>query len=432
MLKSEGLANIARTLGNPHFRTFQIGRTCALITMWMYRMAVAWMVWETTHSATWLGIIGFLDMGPSVVISPIAGALADRVDRMTLLRATQAILMAQAVCLSLLITYDLVGIGILAVLSFTYGVATAIQQPCLHAVVPSLVPKEQLTAAFGINSVLFNLSRFVGPMVAGVIISLWGTGPAIFGNAIGNACFSICLMTMQAVSADIGRKNQRERRHNLLGDMREGFRYAARHPGIGPMLLILILLATLTFPLTQLLPGFADGVFHEGAHGLAWMIALQGIGAVVQSAYLAHRPGIRGLTSYVIVNIFIIGLGFIALTATGDFWFGAAAVFVAGFASAANRVGSLTLLQYATEGDMRGRVSSFYGAIYHGGPALGSLLIGALSDVFGIRLTVGCVGLLALAVWAWTFSIRHRLAPALETAPAEDDGAAPAAARAAQ
>ena len=110
MFKSEGLANIARTLANPHFRTFQIGRTCSLITMWMYRMSVAWMVWETTHSATWLGIIGFLDLGPSVVISPFAGVLADRFDLMTLLRITQALLMAQAVCLSLLIMFDLVGI----------------------------------------------------------------------------------------------------------------------------------------------------------------------------------------------------------------------------------------------------------------------------------------------------------------------------------
>ena len=114
MLRSEGLADIARTLRHPHFGLFQLGRTCFLTTAWMYRLSMAWLVWQMTESTTWLGIIGFADLAPSVIISPLAGTLADRVDRLKILRVTQALHLAHAVALTALVYLDMLTIWILA------------------------------------------------------------------------------------------------------------------------------------------------------------------------------------------------------------------------------------------------------------------------------------------------------------------------------
>ena len=416
MIKSQGLAVVLRTLGNADYRTYQIGRTAGLITMWMYRMAIAWMVWDMTQSTTWLGIFGFLDQAPSFLVTPLAGALADRMDRMTLLRRSQALLMLLTVSMSLLLYFDAMGIELLAVMAFLYGTISAVQQPASHSIVPSLVPKEDLGTAFALNAMLFNVSRFAGPLMAGATIILWGTGPTIFFNTVGNGIFAVCLILMQNRHEGIGRRNQQVgKKGNLLHDVKDGLVYAARHPGLGPLLLILTFVSVLTFPLQQMLPGIADGVFGEGAQGLALMTALLGTGAMLQSAYMAQRGGVEGLTRYVGTNILIVGIAFVALTATANYWIGLASVFVVGIGMVANRIGIMTLLQNGAEPGMRGRVASFYGVLFQIGPAVGSLLIGSLGDIFGIRTMIVVVGFLTIGVWLWSLSLRSRIERSLET-----------------
>lgn len=435
MIRSEGFADIARTLRHPHFGLFQLGRTCFLTTAWMYRLAMAWMVWQMTESTTWLGIIGFFDLAPSIVISPLAGTLADRMDRLKILRWTQALHLVHAVALTVLVHFDMLTIWILAGFALYSGIVSAAQQPTVHAVVPSLVPKKDLTTAFGLNSLLFNLSRFVGPMIAGFVISLWGTAPAILCNTVGVAVFSGCLILMHAEYSEAHRKPGHDQTHgSLLGGLKEGILYAARHPGIGPMLFIMILVSVLTFPIVQLLPGFADGVFKAGANGLAWMLAALGVGAILQGMYLAQRGPITGLTTLVCHNVLLSGIAFVALTITGDYWIGLTATFLIGITNGASRIGALTLLQNATEPHMRGRISSFYGTLYHAGPAFGSLVMGALGDIFGIRTTIFAVGILTCGVWIWALYLRGRMAPALEViaADAPPEGQAAATPRAAQ
>lgn len=422
MIKSEGLAAVSRTLGNRDYRTYQIGRTSGLTTLWMYRMAIAWMVWDMTQSTTWLGIFGFLDQAPAFFVTPLAGALADRMDRMTLLRRSQALLMLLTLAMSLLLYFDAMSIELLALLAFLYGSLYAVQQPASHSIVPSLVPKDDLSTAFALNAMLFNASRFVGPLVAGFTIVAWGTGPTIFFNTIGNGIFTICLLVMQTKNDGIGRRNQQGgHRGNILRDIKDGMAYAAHHPGLGPLLLILMFVSILTFPLQQMLPGIADGVFGEGAHGLALMTAMLGTGAMIQSAYMAQRARIEGLTRFVGTNILVVGIAFVALTATPNYWVGVASVFVVGIGMVANRIGIMTLLQNGSAPGMRGRVASFYGVLFQIGPAIGSLLIGSLADVFGLRVMIVVVGFLTVGVWLWSLTLRSQIERSLETPPAEDE-----------
>ena len=416
MHRSEGLKNIARTLRNPHYRTFTIGKFSSQMTLWMYRMAIGWMVWEMTHSAAWLGIFGFIDYAPAMFVTPLAGAYCDRVDRMKFLRVTQGLLVVHALALSFVIFYEVVTIELLALLTLIFGIITAAQMPASQAIVPNLVPRDCLTSAYGLNSLIMNVSRFAGPTAAGFMMAAWGAGPVIFANAIGAGVFSVCLALMTLEIKEGYKKGS----VSLVADIREGLGYVRRHEGLGPMLLILVMLSILTFPIIQLLPSFAGGVFNAGPEGLSWLIATLSAGAFCQASYLASRGAITGLTAYIIKNILVMGLGFVLLTLTDNFWFGLFGVFVIGVATSADKAGALTLIQYATDGDMRGRVASFFSVIHHGGPAIGSVLLGVCGDLFGIRPTIAAAGLLTVAVWAWAVYKTPTMGPALEAGPRDE------------
>jgi MFS family permease len=414
MASFSGFQGVRSALSHPHYRRFQFGRFFSQTTTWMYRMTVAWLVWQLTESASWLGIFGFIDHAPALLVSPFAGVLADRYDRMKQLRITQGILLAQAVVLSLCIHFDYVSVAGLACFSLFNAVVNAIQQPATQSIVPNLVPRKDLPTAYGINSLTFNLSRFTGPMVGGFVITTWGTSPAIFGNALGAAIFSLCLATMHEQFTQNIASTKMVRDQNMMRDMRDGVRYLFGHPGLRPLVGIIFFLAFLTFNLIQFLPGFAEGVFKMGAHGLSWMIALIGTGAMIQGAYLAQRGPIAGLASYVIGNIAVVAAALIGLALAENYWLGLVAVFVIGFGNSGNRVGFQTLLQYSVAPHMRGRVASLFGVIWHIGPALGSLAIGALGELFGIRIAFATIGVLALGVFAWATYCKPTMAPALE------------------
>jgi MFS family permease len=409
---NDGWGNIARAFSNKHYRTYQIGRFVSQITTWMYKVAVGWMAWKLTHSAGWLGFFGFLDQAPALLIMPIAGAVADRTDSLKYMRVTQALLLMQAIGLALLDAFDLLSLSALIVFTLAYGTINAAQQPASQAILPNLMPKNQLTVAYGLNSVLFNVARFMGPMIAGAMISEWGTAPAIFCNAIGAATFQVCLIFMQQDFAMPQRA--RSKSHNMLRDVQDGFYYAIRHKGIGPTMVILSTLSIMPFTVDLLLPSLADGVFHAGAKGLAWMTACIGTGAMVQAMLIARRGDVAGLSGYVIHAIVWLALGFFALAFSGNIWFALACIFTIGVASSATRVGSMTLLQYSVDVNMRGRVASFYGLITHAGPALGALMVGALGDRVGMPVMMAVVGGFTLLVWAWATTKRTDMTAALE------------------
>jgi MFS family permease len=416
MHRPEGLANIVRTLRNPHYRTFTIGKFSSQLTVWMYRMAIGWMVWDMTHSSAWLGLFGFIDYAPAMVVTPLAGAWCDRIDRMKFLRVTQALLLIHALVLSFLISFDYISIELLALLTLVFGIITAAQMPASQAIVPNLVARDCLTTAYGLNSLIMNVSRFMGPMIAGFMMVAWGSGPVILANAVGAGVFSICLAFMTREIKEGFNKSH----GSLIADIREGLGYVRQHEGLGPMLLILVMLSILTFPILQLLPSFAGGVFNAGPEGLSWLIAMLSAGAFCQASYLASRGHIAGLTAYIIKNFLVMGLGFVLLTLTDNFWFGLVGVFVIGVATSADKAGALTLIQYATDGNMRGRVASFFSVIHHGGPAIGSVLLGVSGDLFGIRPTIAAAGILTVAVWAWAVYKMPTMAPALEAGPRDE------------
>jgi predicted MFS family arabinose efflux permease len=382
---------------------------------WLQRVAVGWLTWELTGSATWLGVIAFMDLAPALVVSPIAGAYADRMDRLRFIKLTINLTLLQPVALAVLFYSGAMNIWWLFALSLYHGVINAASLPARLAIVPSLVPRTDLSSAIALNSVIFNLSRFTGPAAAGVIITTAGVGMAFVVNALTFFAFALTLAMLSIATEPAG-----EAKKHILADVAQGFRYMVSHPGIGPLMMLLITSAILARPFIDLLPGFAADVFGRGAEALAWMVSVTGLGAGCGALWLAMRDSIKGLTVIAVSFVLVAGLGLLVFTATDIFWVALPALFVTGSGIAVSAIGVLTLVQSAVAPNMRGRVVSLYGIVFRGGPAFGALAMGWIASEVGLRPPVAGGAALCIVAWAWAIRRLEFIALSLEQLPDGD------------
>ncbi|WP_298374091.1 MFS transporter [Azospirillum sp.] len=390
---------VRRALGNRNYALYTVGNGVSLVGTWVQRIAVGWLMWRMTHSEAWLGGIAFADLFPTVLIGPFGGALADRLDRLRLLKASQLLMLAQSLALFLLTAADAITPFSLFLLTALGGVFNAVNQPARLALVSRLVDAEAMAAAVAINATVFNTARFVGPAVAGAVIAISGVPLAFAVNA---ASFVIYLAILARFR--LPPQPPSPRRHSkILAEISEGVVYAARHPGMGPLFQLLIVGCLAARPAAELLPGFADLVFHAGATGLASMTAAIGIGAVAGGTWMAGRARADGLIDLIFAGTTVMGVSIMLFASTDSFAVALAALVAAGVAMVMSSIGTQTLIQLSVEPSMRGRVLSLYGLIYRGGPALGALLVGTVAERAGLAWPIlvgaGVSTVCGLRIW---------------------------------
>jgi MFS family permease len=398
-------------LRHRNYLIFTLGAAPSLVGGWTQRIALAWLTWELTHSGTWLGLLAFTDLFPTVVITPFAGALADRMDRIKMAMISQVLQLGQAVALSVLTFSGVITIGWILALSLVLGVFTAFNVAARLAMIPNLVEREHLTAAIAFNAAVFNAARFVGPAIGGLLIVTWGVGAAFLFNALTFVGFIVALANIENVTADGGMRRQA----GLFRDVWEGMVYSVRHPGIGPAFITVIATGFALKPFADLLPGFAGPVFGGGAGALAKMTSSIGLGALVSALWLAQRARVAGLTHITIASLGIGGVAILVFTMTTWYWLALVCCFVGGATMTIGGTGTQSLLQNAVEGSMRGRVLSLYGVIFRGVPALGALVIGWISAYIGLPAAVAAGGVVCLIAYAWCMRGRREVARILET-----------------
>ena len=405
-----GFAQILGALKQRNFRIFMTGHLLSQISMWMTRIVAGWQTWELTESATWLGLMGMADLAPTLFIGAITGALADRFDRLTIIRLSQVGTTLFTVALLLLYYQGWLTIELLFAFMLVQGAFMAINLPARLALIPNLIGRENLQPAIAINALVSNGGRFLGPAIGGVIIVNWGIGAAWAACAFGYGMPALTLLLVHSTKEDMKRSGKR-----LLGDVLEGFTYTARHPGIGPLMASLVVTSTFGKPFASLFPGFADEVFHRGADGLAWLTGTVGLGAVLGGLFMAQRTtGVTGLSRVFIAQIGLIGGGLLIFTSNDAFWVAIPICAAVGAASLINGVSAQTLLQHAGDRQMRGRLASLFGMVQRGGQALGSLLLGITADLIGLRWTVAAGGLVCLTFWLWSLRRKTAMAATLE------------------
>jgi MFS family permease len=412
MPSTSGLPALAAALSDRNYRTFTIGNILSHNGTWAQRTAVLWFTWQMTESGFWLGLMTVADLLPVVFIGPVAGAIADRVNLLTMMKITQILAVIQSVALAALTFAGVMTPELLFLLVLTHGVILSFNQPARLALVPHLIHRENLSAAIGINSMTFNSARATGPMISGLLIDGWGIAFAFVFNAISYVWFigTLFLLRLDNPRSTKARTPAREVPREIV----DGFQYAVRHAGIARMLIILGAVSIFGRPYMELLSGFADEVFGRGAEGYALMVSMTGIGALVGGFWLAQRGQVVGLTSRVVVALLLLGLSLIGFAATNLFGFALLCLLITGFAVIITGVGEQTLLQNAVDPAMRGRVMSLYGMIGRGAPAIGAMIMGSLAEVMGFQAPVLAGALLLLGLWWWARRRQDAMAESLE------------------
>jgi MFS family permease len=407
------LGAIPRTLAHRNFGIYIAGISVSLIGTWMQRIGAGWLAWDLSHSGAVLGLVAFADLFPTIVFGPFGGALADRLDRLRMMRITQSLVMLQALSLFALTVSGVITVELLIGLVLVGGLVDGLNQPARLALVPSLVPRSNLATAVAINSIVFNLARFAGPALAGLVIVWWGVGLVFALNALSFLVFLLALARVRLETATPAGQGRR----SMLSAIADGLRYTAGHRGIGPLLLLHAILAVSARPFFELLPGFASEVFERGAPGLAMLGSAVGLGAVAAGLWLAQRSEDSRLTGVALGSSFLVTLSVLAFSLTT--WFGAAVacLTLAGFGMVVAGVGTQTLIQTSVDETMRGRVLSLFGLIFRGGPAVGALLMGAASEVVGLQAPVAAGTVLGLVASILIWRRRGKIAANLDERP---------------
>jgi predicted MFS family arabinose efflux permease len=356
-----------------------------------------------THSASWLGIIACADMLPAVIISPLAGAYSDRMNRLRFIKIAVSLSTVQPLLLTVLYFTGLLNIHIILALALFNATAGALRQSAWHSVIPYLVDRESLPPAVALGSVTFNLSRFIGPAIAGPLIATVGPGYTFLLNLVSLSGYLIGLQFIKLNRQEI--KNPRSGT-SILSETLEGFRYTVRHPGIAPLMFLLLGSSIGQRPFVDLLPGFAAQVFERGPEALGWMVSMVGFGALIGGLFLAMRPSVRG-QSFIAINAILLGaVGLLGFSLSQQFWLALVCLAIAGSSLSLSGVGTMSLVQMAVEDNMRGRVMSIYGLIFRSGPALGTLIMGFAAEYIGLRVPVA-VGA-GVCVFFWAITIRNQ------------------------
>lgn len=407
-----------RALHNHNYRLYATGGVISNTGTWMQRVAQDWLVvLLATNDGTALGITTGLQFLPALLLSPVAGLVADRMPKQRLLQITQAVMGVTALLLGVLTVTGTVQVWHVYVLAFVLGCGSAFDAPARQSFVSEMVEPEDLTNAVGLNSASFNVARLVGPALAGLLIGVLGggvqaTGWVILINAVSYIPVLLALQAM--VVADLYVTPKEEQHKGMIGD---AVRYLRGRPDLMLILCIVFFAGTfgLNFQLTSAL--MATQVFDKGATEYGLLGSALAVGSLSGALLAARRSTVR--LRLVIVSALVFGSVEIVAGLMPTYLTFALVVPLVGLSSLTMMTAANTTMQLATAPGLRGRVMALYLMVFMGGTPLGSPFIGWIGETFGARWTLMTGGgltilgtLLAVALFARS---RRRLADTVVT-----------------
>ena len=397
---------LRRAFSHRNFVIFASGNFPSQIGVWAQRMALGVLAWQMTESPFMLGFLGFVDLIPIILLSYIT----DRFDRLTLAKLIMSMNVLVTATLAILAYSDLLNIHLLLLFAFLTGVDHALFQPVRSVLISALVSRADLTAAIAINGFSWNSARFIGPAIAGIVLKFADANIIFLVNAILYSWFLMSFWVLRLPPQSVRTPSK----IGMKGEIVAGYQYVFRHPVIGPLLAILAFASFLTRPVVELLPGIAEGVFNRGPDGLAWLLSAMGVGAMASGFWIAQRGKIEGLPQ-ITTNTLLSGVLVLILFAYTDrFEVAVLCMAAIGFQYSLYATCIQTMVQSVAEEHMRGRVLALYGVTWIGFAAVGSLVMGALSEWFGLRLPIGAGGVVCLLVWVWASKVQKRVAGELD------------------
>lgn len=377
-----------------NYRLYFAGQSISLIGTWMQKTAVSWVIYTLTHSTFMLGVTLFASQFPSFLLSLFGGVVSDRYNRYRVLLTTQVASMIQATLLTALIFFKHYEVWEILALSVLLGVINAFDVPARQSLVYEMIEdKKDLPNALALNSSMVNLSRLIGPAIAGFVLETMGDDVCFALNAVSFIAVigSLLLMRLPKYVEQVHTKN-------VFGELKEGFAYLKATPSIAFVIVMLGLISLLVLPFNTLIPYYAREVFKGNATTFGVIDSVIGLGAFCGAIFLASLKAGSNLKKILSINTLVFGIGLVLFSHEKLYPLALIFATIAGFGMMSQITISNTLIQTTVEPLMRGRVISFYAMAFFGLQPIGGLLVGSVSKWIGAPDTILAEGIAALLI----------------------------------
>lgn len=391
---------ITRSLRHSNYRRYFSGQLVSLIGSQMAQAAQAWLVWRLTESAFWLGLTQFAMLLPILLFGLYGGSLADRFPRRSLMVVTQSLMLVHALALTLLtLSGHIEAIHVVGLAVF-FGLLNAVDMPVRQAFLSELVPRAELANAVGLNSSMFNFSRFVGPAIAGVVIVAVGEGSVFAVNTLTYVAVLLALWSLNLPKAE-----QRARPHSRI---REGLFYVWEKPLLRRMLLHVGAISLMGSSFVVLMPLFAAERFGGDADLMGWLLGAAGLGSLLGALNLARHQQDVDLSLWVQRFGRMGAIALLGFAALPQLWTALALLVLTGFSVTTVIASTHAYFQVRVDDAYRGRVMALFSVMFVGLMPLGGMLAGTLAEYWHATWTVVSFAVMGLGVSLWYSYARSR------------------------
>jgi predicted MFS family arabinose efflux permease len=374
------------------FRLLWAGAFLSSVGTWIQDVALSWIIHSRLGDPFYLGLRSFAQETPLLAFMLLGGAIADRIDRRLILLSSQWFQMSMAVLLGVLYLTGHLGIAAIVLIAFATGLMQSQSAPTYQAVITSLVPRERIANAVALNSLQFNLSRAIGPVVAGVLLASAGAGWCFAANALSFVGVIAALQTIAFPPPPAGP------RESLGRSLKAGLRHVVETKALRAATLLGAAASFLAFPLVTYLPVIAGDVLRTGASGYSLLLTSFGLGAIVGAISTAQRGHAPGRGRLVLLAFAAFGLVTVGAALSRWQWLSMALLVGSGFALTTAFSTLNSLVQEMAPDPLRGRVLSIFGLAFRGGSPVGSLVAGGLVRGAGAPAVVAAYSAVLLCI----------------------------------
>ncbi|MGA0062153.1 MAG: MFS transporter [Candidatus Planktophila sp.] len=379
-----------RSFRHRNFRILFPANALSNIGTWVQIVAQDWLVLQLTdNNGFYLGLVTAIQFVPVMLLSLHGGVLADRVDKRKLLIATNSLAALACYALGILVVADLIALWHVFVCAGILGIASAIDAPIRQSFTAEIVGNADVANAVSLNSANFNAGRLIGPALSGVLIARFGTGPSFLINATSYFFVITSLLFMRSSDFFIQQKEK------TLGTVREGLRYAMARPDLYVVMFLIFFASTfgLNFQIFNAL--MATKEFGKGPASYGLLGTYVAIGSLAGALISARLERFRD--SMLVVRLgFLFSLIVIALAFMPTYWSYSMWLPIGGVTALAMLISANSYVQVNSDPAVRGRVMGIYLLIFLGGTPFGSLFIGYMTELVGVRETIFICGVIPL------------------------------------
>jgi len=379
-------------LSEPIFRNYFIATSFATMGVWIARFLIGWSVWDLTQSALWVGVTSAILLAPTFLLSPIFGVISDRIDPRGGVVTTALLNTLICVGIALLFFFDVMGLLTLLLSALAFGCVTAAHHPMRLALVPRILSRHLLPSGIGMTAIVFNVSRIIGPAIGAGIISVANLGVAF---ALAAFCFCGTLFFLLRVPKVV--PVARDRSISLFGDLIEGFRFIRQAPLVRLVLLMTLANGLIGRTVLELLPAISGQLTGGSAGNLAILSGVAGAGSIVGGVIVSRQRGdLARISRLVMLALVLSAASLLPLTGLHTLLWLIGIITLCSLAMTIIGTGCQALIQMMIDDQFRGRVMSIWTVVSMGSPAIGALVVGAISELIGLIPTLGILSALAL------------------------------------